>query len=93
MTQINDQQVETANRVAAKLQAFYDSLPEDEQAMCILGIRRLGDEDATDTRAFMINHRAEGPEELPDEPNRLIPYRINGPILYTQITPSGTFDR
>ena len=88
MTQISEQQVQAATRVAEKLQAFSDSLSEDERAMCILGVRRLAADEASDTRAFMISNSDERAETLPEEPNRLIPYRINGPTLYTMITPT-----
>jgi hypothetical protein len=83
-----EQQAEATNQLTAKLQAFYDGLSDDERAMCIIGVRQLVTDEESDARGFMINHRVESPEPLPEEPNRLIPYRINGPTLYTQITPT-----
>ncbi|MGD9891519.1 MAG: hypothetical protein AB7R89_17630 [Dehalococcoidia bacterium] len=97
MTTITNEQAETTNQLAAKLQAFYDGLTDDERAMCILGVRRLVAGEEADTEGYMKpvyddgsgNKARPGARNL-DDPvtGGLIPYRTNGPILYTMITPT-----
>jgi hypothetical protein len=53
MTQISNVQVETTKRVAAKFQALYDGLAEDEQLVFGLVVRKLVAGEETDTQGFM----------------------------------------
>jgi hypothetical protein len=55
MTQIiNQQQVEVRERAAAKLQAFFDGLTEDERLVLEAGMRRLLAGQDMDTQGYRI---------------------------------------
>lgn len=62
-----EQWQDAAERVAAKLQAFYDGLAEDERSLFELGVRRLVAGEGTDAGGYMINHHDVNPPTPPPD--------------------------